>query len=58
MTGKQKTHGTPPSMIRALVKNDPLLREVDIEMVAQAICFAIGVFVVLFAAKGWVVTWC
>ena len=58
MEGRGKAHGGILADIRALVKNDPLLREVDIEMVAQAICFAIGVFVVLLAAKGWVVTWC
>ena len=43
--------------IRAFVESDPLLREVDIEMVAQAVCFVVGIFVVLFAAKGWVLTW-
>ena len=43
--------------LRAFIANDPLLREVNIEMVAQAACFVAGIFVVLFAAKGWVLTW-
>ncbi len=57
MTSKGKTHGESLAALRAFVQNDPLLREVNIEMVAQAACFVIGIFVVLFAAKGWVVTW-
>lgn len=57
MTGKEKTHGGCLTAIRAFIANDPLLREVNIEMVAQAACFVVGIFVVLFAAKGWVVTW-
>lgn len=57
MTEKEKTHGGCLPALRAFIANDPLLREVNIEMVAQAACFVVGIFVVLFAAKGWVVTW-
>lgn len=56
--GRRKpTHGSCLAAIRAWVKNDPLLREVTPEMIAQAACFVLGVFVLAFAAKGWVVTW-
>ena len=57
MPRNEKTHGESLAAIRAFFKNDPLLREVNIEMVAQAVCFVVGIFVVLFAAKGWVITW-
>ena len=57
MTAKEKTHGNGLAAVRAFIKSDPLLREVNIEMVAQAACFVVGIFVVLFAAKGWVITW-
>ena len=57
MTAKEKTHGDCLAALRAFIKSDPLLREVNIEMVAQAACFVVGIFVVLFAAKGWVLTW-
>ena len=57
MTAKEKTHGNGLAAVRAFIKSDPLLREVNIEMVAQAACFVVGIFVVLFAAKGWVLTW-
>lgn len=53
----EKTHGQCLAALRAFIKSDPLLREVNIEMVAQAACFVVGIFVVLFAAKGWVLTW-
>ena len=57
MTGKEKTHGTCLAALRAFAENDPLLREVDIEMIARAALFASVAFVALFALKGWVVTW-
>lgn len=57
MPRNEKTHGESLAAIRAFIANDPLLREVNIEMVAQAVCFVVGIFVVLFAAKGWVLTW-
>lgn len=57
MPRNEKTHGGYLPALRAFVANDPLLREVNIEMVAQAVCFVVGIFVVLFAAKGWVLTW-
>ncbi len=57
MPRNERTHGESLAAIRAFVESDPLLREVDIEMVAQAVCFVVGIFVVLFAAKGWVLTW-
>ncbi len=52
-----KTHATCWQAVRAFVENDPLLREVTPEMIAQAACFVLGVFVLALAAKGWVVTW-
>lgn len=57
MPRNERTHGESLAAIRAFLESDPLLREVDIEMVAQAACFVLGIFVVLFAAKGWVLTW-
>lgn len=51
------TRGSCLAAIRAWMESDPLLREVTPEMIAQAACFVFGVFVLLFAAKGWVVTW-
>ncbi len=57
MPRNERTHGESLAAIRAFVESDPLLREVNIEMVAQAVCFVVGIFVVLFAAKGWVLTW-
>ena len=57
MPRNKKTHGACLPALRAFIANDPLLREVNIEMVAQAACFVAGIFVVLFAAKGWVITW-
>lgn len=57
MPRNEKTHGESLAALRAFVQNDPLLREVNIEMVAQAACFVLGIFVVLFAVKGWVLTW-
>lgn len=52
-----KTHATCWRAVRAFVENDPLLREATPEMIAQAACFVLGVFVLALAAKGWVVTW-
>ena len=57
MPRNEKTHGGCLPALRAFIANAPLLREVNIEMVAQAACFVAGIFVVLFAAKGWVLTW-
>lgn len=57
MTAKEKTHGSCLAALRAFVKNDPLLSGFTWEMLAQAACFVLGIFVVLFAAKGWVLTW-
>ena len=57
MPRNEKTRGGCLPALRAFIANDPLLREVNIERVAQAACFVAGIFVVLFAAKGWVVTW-
>ena len=52
MEGRGKARGGILADLRALVENDPLLREVDIEMVAQAICFAVGVFAVPLVYRG------
>ena len=57
MPRNEKTHGACLPALRAFVKNDPLLSGFTWEMVAQAACFVVGIFVVLFAAKGWVLTW-
>lgn len=57
MPRNEKTHGSSLAAFRAFVKNDPLLGGFTLEMLAQAACFVLGIFVVLFAAKGWVVTW-
>lgn len=57
MTSKEKTHGDCLAAIRAFLKNDPLIGGFTLEMLAQAACFVLGIFVVLFAAKGWVLTW-
>lgn len=57
MPRNERTHGESLAAIRAFLESDPLLREVDIEMVAQAACFVLGIFVVLLAVKGWVLTW-
>ena len=57
MPRNERTHGESLAAIRAFVESDPLLREVDIEMVAQAACFVAGIFVMLLAAKGLVLTW-
>lgn len=57
MMAKEKTHGTCLAALRAFIKSDPLLREVDAQMIARAALFAAGIFVGLFALKGWVVTW-
>lgn len=57
MTAKEKTHGDGLAAVRAFVESDPLLSGFTLEMLAQAACFALGIFMVLFAAKGWVVTW-
>ena len=43
--------------IRAFFKKDPLLSGFTLEMLAQAALGIIGVFVVLLAVKGWVLTW-
>ena len=43
--------------IRAFFKNDPLISGFSFEMLAQATLGIIGVFVILLAVKGWVVTW-
>lgn len=52
-----KTHGGCLAALRAFVENDPLISAVTPEMIAQAAGFVLGVFVLAFAAKGWVVTW-
>lgn len=57
MRRNEKTHGQCLAALRAFLKSDPLLREVTPEMIAQAAGFVLGVFVLAFAAKGWVVTW-
>lgn len=57
MTAKEKTHGTCLAALRAFVENDPLLRGFTPEMLAQSALFVAGMFVALFALKGWVVTW-
>lgn len=57
MPRNEKTRGACLAALRAFVKNDPLLSGFTREMVAQAACFVVGIFVVLFAAKGWVLTW-
>ena len=57
MTAKEKTHGDCLAAIRAFFKNDPLISGFSLEMLAQATLGIIGVFVILLAVKGWVVTW-
>lgn len=57
MTAKEKTHGSCLAALRAFIKNDPLLSGFTLEMLAQAALGIIGVFVILLAVKGWVVTW-
>lgn len=57
MPKNERTHGACLAALHAFVKEDPLLREVTPEMIAQAAGFVLGVFVLAFAAKGWVVTW-
>lgn len=57
MTGKEKTHGSCLAALRAFIKNDPLISGFSFEMLAQAALGIIGVFVVLLAVKGWVLTW-
>lgn len=52
-----KTHGGCLQAVRAFKDSDPLLREVDVTMIARAALFAGAMFAVLFAVKGWVVTW-
>lgn len=61
MTGKEKAHGNILADIRALIESDPFLNEFTPRMLAQcavlsACCIAL-IAVLLFAAKGWVVTW-
>lgn len=62
MAGKEKAHGNFLADARALAKSDPFLNEVTPKMLAQcavwAACFIAFVAMLLFAAKGWVVTWC
>lgn len=57
MPRNEKTHGESLAAIRAFFKNDPLISWFSFEMLAQATLGIIGVFVVLLAVKGWVVTW-
>ena len=57
MPRNEKTHGACLPALRAFVKNDPLISGFSFEMLAQATLGIIGVFVVLLAVKGWVVTW-
>lgn len=57
MTSKGKTHGGCLPALRAFLKNDPLISGFSFEMLAQATLGIIGVFVVLLAVKGWVLTW-
>lgn len=57
MPRNEKTHGGCLPALRAFLKNDPLIGGFTLEMLAQAVCFVVGIFVVLFAAKGWVLTW-
>lgn len=59
-TGKSARHSLAAA--RALVENDPFLNEVDGRMLAQcavcAACVIASIAILLFAVKGWVVTWC
>lgn len=61
MAGKGKAHGSFLADVRALIESDPFLDEVDGKMIAEcavwALCFVAGVAILLFAAKGWVLTW-
>ena len=57
MPRNEKTHGESLAAIRAFFKNDPLISGFSFEMLAQATLGIIGVFVILLAVKGWVVTW-
>lgn len=57
MHRNEKTHGGCLPALRAFFKSDPLINGFTWEMLAQAACFVVGIFVVLFAAKGWVLTW-
>lgn len=57
MPRNEKTHGGCLAALRAFAKTDPLLREVDVEMVAHAALFVACLFVFALAAKGWAVTW-
>ncbi len=61
MAGKEKAHGNFLADARALAKSDPFLNEFTPRMLAQcavrsACCIAL-IAILLFAAKGWVVTW-
>ena len=57
MPRNEKTHGGCLPALRAFFKNDPLISGFSFEMLAQATLGIIGVFVILLAVKGWVVTW-
>ena len=57
MPRNEKTHGACLPALRAFIANDPLISGFSFEMLAQATLGIIGVFVILLAVKGWVVTW-
>lgn len=57
MSRNERTHGESLAAIRAFVANDPLLREVDGKMIAQAAGVVAAFAAYMLAVKGVVSIW-